>query len=257
MERRKVVLVDDERPALEILKAMVHKRPDLEIVLATTRFQEAYAYLDGHGVDLLIVDLDLRVDSGYTLMGAVEPPTQIIVCTATDNQGSDSLLAGAIDYVVKMVEEERFNFAVDRALRQLELLEHEQANRVYPSSVAIQLETGNVYVNVRVDELVYARSDGKCTYLFLTEARELLARKLLRDLQQLLDPTDFIRVQKGFIVRRDAVSRYVPEPESKTKKWWVELNKEVICEWENSREKGKLPVGERYRYRVEKALSVR
>ncbi|WP_257670471.1 LytR/AlgR family response regulator transcription factor [Parapedobacter tibetensis] len=257
MERRKVVLVDDERPALEILKTLVGKRLDLEIALETTRFQEAYDYLDEHDIDLLVVDLDLRVESGYTLMGAVEPPTQIIVCTASDNEGSESLLAGAIDYVVKMVQEDRFNFAIDRALRQLELLEREREMRTYPSTIAVLPEEGNAYVNVRVAELVYARSEGKCARLFLTHGREMLASMLLRDLQVRLNPADFIRNQRGFIVRREAVSEYLPGAQFGTKHWWVELHEDAVSIWENDREKGMLPVGEKYRYRVEKTLGVR
>lgn len=257
MEKRKVILVDDERPALEVLKSMVNRRADLEIALATTRFQEAYDFLDENDVDLLVVDLNLRVDSGYTLMGAVEPPTQIIVCTASDNQGSESIRAGAMDYVVKMVQEDRFNFAVDRALRQLELLEFERANRVFPSTIAVQLEEGDAYVNLRVAELVYARSEGKCARLFLTEGRELLARKLLRDVQQLLDPNEFIRNQRGFLIKREAIASYQPGTAFKTKHWWVILGEETIFDWKNDMEKGKLPVGNKYRYRVEKALGIR
>ncbi|SEL24112.1 LytR/AlgR family response regulator transcription factor [Parapedobacter koreensis] len=257
MEKRKVLIVDDELPALNVLVTMLAKRPDLEIVLATTEYQVAYDYLDENDVDLLIVDLDLRVDSGYNLMAAVEPPTQIIVCTASEREGSEAIYHGAIDFVVKMVQEDRLIFAVDRALRQLELLEHEQANRVYPSTVAVQLETSDAFVNVRVGELVYARSEGKSTYLCLANGHELLAKKLLRNLQLLLNPAEFIRIQKGFIVSREAIDHYLPGALFKTKNWWVELRDEVASREENSREPRRLPVGERYRHRVEKALGIR
>lgn len=258
MEKRKVLLIDDELPALEVLEIfMAKRRPELEIALATTEFQEAYDYLDENDVDLLVVDLDLRVNTGYNLMAAVEPPTQIIVCTASADKGSESLYYGAVDFVTKMVQEDRLDFAVDRALRQLELLEHEQRNRIYPSTVAMQQEAGNVYVNVRVAELVYARSEGKCTRLFLTNGREVVARIMLRSLQTLLNPEQFIRIQKGFIVNREAVNNYLPGSNFGTRNWWVKLCEEMVFAWENAREKGKLPVGDKYRYRLEKALGVR
>lgn len=257
MDKRKVLIVDDELPALNVLEMMLAKRPELEIVLATTEYQVAYDYLDEYEVDLLVVDLDLRVDTGYNLMAAVEPPTQIIVCTASEREGSDAIYHGAIDFVVKLVQEDRLDFAVDLALRQLELLENEQSNRVYPSTVAVQLEASSAYVNVRVSELVYARSDGKCTYLFLADGQELLAKVLLRNLQDMLNPTEFIRIQKGFIVNRGAIRRYLPTVDSGLKKWWVELDPGVVEKWRNRPEKSGLPVGGRYRYRVEKALGVR
>lgn len=257
MEKRKVLIVDDELPALNVLIAMLAKRPELEIVLATTEYQEAYDYLDEFEVDILIVDLDLRVDTGYNLMAAVEPPTQIIVCTASEHEGSDAIYRGAIDFVVKLVQEDRLDFAIDRALRQLELLYYEQSNRTYPSTVAVQLETSDAFLNVRVSELVYARSEGKSTYLFLEQGEELLAKRLLRNLQQLLDPAEFIRIQKGFIVRRDAIDQYLPGSFFQTKNWWVVLRLELTARKKDDREQTKLPVGERYRHRLEKALGIR
>lgn len=257
MEKRKVLIVDDELPALNVLNMMLAKRPELEIVLATTEYQVAYDYLDEYEVDLLVVDLDLRVDTGYNLMAAVEPPTQIIVCTASEREGSDAIYQGAIDFVVKLVQEDRLYFGVDRALRQLELLENEQSNRVYPSTIAVQLETSDAFVNVRLSELVYARSEGKTTYLFFENGQELVAKKLLCNLQQLLDPAEFIRIQKGFIVRRDAIGQYLPGTLLKTKNWWVELRPEAIAGREDDAKKRRLPVGERYRHRVEKALGIR
>lgn len=257
MEKRKVLIIDDELPALNVLNMMLAKRPELEIVLATTEYQEAYDYLDEHDVDLLMVDLDLRVDTGYNLMAAVEPPTQIIVCTGSSREGSLSLYSGAIDFVVKMIDEDRLNFAVDRALRQLELLENEQKTQTYASTIAVLPEVGNSYVNMRVDELVYARSEGKTVRLFLTQQRELVASMLLRDLQARLNPRDFIRNQRGFIVRREAIKQYRPGSDFDTKHWWIELHEDMICDWPEARENGRLPVGEKCRYRVEKALGVR
>lgn len=259
MDKRKVLIVDDELPALNVLKMMLAKRPELEIVLATTEYQVAYDYLDEYDVDLLVVDLDLRVDTGYNLMAAVEPPTQIIVCTASEREGSDAIYHGAIDFVVKLVQEERLDFAVDLALRQLELLENEQSNRVYPSTVAVQLETSDAFVNVRVSELLYACAEGKMTWLYFGNGKVLVAKKLLRNLQDLLDPTEFIRIQKKYIVRRDAIGQYLPGmlTRLKTKHWWVELLPEAIAGLAEEEEKRRLPVGERYRHRVEKALGIR
>ena len=259
MYKRKVLIIDDELPALQVLITMLAKRADLEIVLATTAYQQAYDYLDEHDVDLLLVDLDLRVNTGYNLMAAVEPPTQMIVCTASGEKGSESLHHGAIDFVEKLVDEDRLNFAVDRALRQLELLENEQAHQVYPSTIAVQLETSDAFVNVRVNELVYASAEGKTTCLFFGDGQELLAKKLLGNLQLLLDPAEFIRIQKKYIVRRDAISQYLPGmlTHLKTKNWWVELRPEAIAGLAEEEEKRRLPVGERYRHRVEKALGIR
>src|SRR5690606_15654264 len=257
MNRRKVVIIDDELPALQVLETILGKRPDLEIVLSTTDYQAAFDYLDENDVDLLIGRLDLRVASGYDLLAGVEPPTQIIVCTGSKDEGSESLLNGAIDFVVKLVEEDRLNFAVDRALRQLQLLEFERESKHYPSTVALQLQNSQVFVNVRTADLVFAQADGKCTRLFLANGEDLLARKLIRDLQNELNPVDFIRSHRSIVVNRLSIERYELESEHALRKWIVKLRKEVMHKWANDNEKGQLPVGGKYRYRVEKALGIR
>lgn len=257
MKKRRILVVDDELPALELLTSMVARRPELEIALATTEYQTVLDFLDEEDVDLMIVDLDLRVNTGYNLMVAVEPPTQVIVCTASKDKGSESLHHGAIDFVEKLVEEDRLNFAIDRALRQLELLEFERETKRYPTTAAFQPEDETTYINVRVAELIYARAEGKSTWLFLTEGRELLVNIGLRNLQALLDPVDFIRCQRGFIVNRDSVGEYLSGTDFGTKHWWIRLRSDLIWTWNSGREQGMLPVGDKYRYRLEKALGVR
>lgn len=259
MDRRKVLIVDDELPALNVLVALAKRRPELEIVLATTDFQEAWDYLDTHDIDILIVDLDLRVASGYRLMGVVEPPAQIIVCTASKEEGSHAIQAGAVDFLTKMVEASRFNSAIDRAVGQLVLLEKVEKYKVYPSTILVPVGAGDgeVHHNIEVNRLVYARSEGKTTCLFLDDGTNLLANRLLLEIQGLLDPHRFIRVQKGFMVNREAIATYVPGTAYGTKNWWIVLREKFRLLFENEPEKGRLPVGDRFRYRVERLLGVR
>lgn len=270
MDKRKVVIVDDERPALDVLATLVKTRPELEIVLGTTQFQEAWDYLDEHDIDILLVDLDLRVESGYRLMGAVDEPTQIIVCTASKDQGTEAIGRGAIDFLTKMVAPERFNYAIERALRQLELLENLEKNKSYPSTLMVPLAPDdssddekrrnpepNHYNSFSVDKLAYIRSEGKNSRLFFNDGTELFAKQLLRELQTGLDPDTFIRTQRGFIVNRRSIVGYKPGTEFGTKHWWILLEEPEPNFWENTLEKGKIPVGEKYRYRVEKILGIR
>lgn len=270
MERKKVVIVDDELPALEILLMFVKKRPELEIVLATTQFQKAWDYLDENDIDLLIVDLDLRVDSGYRLMGAVEEPTQIIVCTASENEGTKAIGNGAIDFLTKLVEEERFNYAIDLALKQMELLENRDRNKMYPPTVVVPLAPDELsddpafkkpnadhYKSFRAKDLVYARSDGKTTRLFFIDGSQLLVKLLMRDFQSQLEPLHFIRIQKGYLVNREFIGDYKSGADFDTRHWWIVFDPEVIPTWKGNTDKGKLPVGGKYRYRVERALNIR
>lgn len=259
-----MVIVDDELPALAILIAFVKKRPELEIVLATTHFQEAWDFLDENDCDLLIVDLDLRVDSGYRLMGAVEEPTQIIVCTGADKEGTKAIYNGAIDFLTKLVDEERFNFAVDRALKQINLLATSERNTTYPTTVMVPLApegeseapvykkpNAEHYKSFFANELVYARSEGKYTRLYFADGSQLLVRMLMRDFQIRLDPLQYIRIQRGYLVNREFIGDYVQGD----RHWWVMLI--TVPEWKDNQDNGKLPVGGKYRYRVERALNIR
>ena len=268
MKRKKVVIVDDELPALEILVMFVKKRPELEIVLATTEFREAWDFLDENDCDLLIVDLDLRVDSGYRLMGAVEEPTQIIVCTGATDEGSKAIHNGAIDFLTKLVEEERFNFAVNRALKQMDLLESRDRYLTYPSTVMMLLApdeesddpvfkqpAADYYKSFFVKDLVYARSEAKYTRVFFADGSQVLVKMLMRDFQAQLDPRHFIRIQKGYLVNREFIGGYVPGAEFDSRHWWVLLVS--TPDWKKDLDNGKLPVGDKYRYRVERVLNIR
>ncbi|WP_262249381.1 LytTR family DNA-binding domain-containing protein [Parapedobacter soli] len=173
----------------------------------------------------------------------------------------------ALDVLIELVKR-RPEF--DRVRRQLERLENIACNKAYQSMLFMSLapdETNSMeeyrnsdtdaYKGIQVNDLVYARSEGKNCRLFFIDGSQLLVRQLLRDVQIQLDPAEFIRIQRQYLVCKTAIGDYRPRLGDEAKHWWVILAPGANKRWENDTDKGRLPVGNKYRYRVEKALGIR
>src|SRR5690606_36538363 len=121
----------------------------------------------------------------------------------------------------------------------------------YPTTVMVPVGPEGHYKSFFASELVYARSDGKYTCLYFADGTQLPIRMLMRDFQIKLDPLQYIRIQRGYLVNREFIGDYVQGD----RHWWVMLI--TVPEWKDNLDNGKLPVGGKYRYRVERALNIR
>lgn len=255
--KRTVLIVDDEQQALDYLTRLVGERTDLSLVLATTNGVLAKSYAEQYGVDIAIVDLDLRTIEGYDIMDVLDKDTQIIVCTASENAGSDAIDEGALEFVIKPFDAARFNRAVDRAIEQLQLLEqrpvaHQPAIAKLPNT-----DRSAIYL-IRWDEIVYIRSHSKVTTVFRRDGQVFRCGYMLRKIEEMM-PASFLRIHRSFLLNlneTDYYSHRLPDRRVYIKAGYHSLwNTDEDPEMQGEKD-GKLPVGDAYCDRLAKALGL-
>jgi len=167
--------------------------------------------------DLVILDANtagIRQAGGWRGLG-VQPPAATVV-TAYDPASLEAFAAFATDLLVKPLDVERFQSALDLATSTIL-----RARRSSTTSVAAPLKIGTsskflsrlaVEVNerfilIRVNDIQWVQSCGKHVRLHLGEASYLL-RQSMRSLQASLDPSRFLRVHRGAMVNLDHVAEF-------------------------------------------------
>jgi two-component system LytT family response regulator len=228
----RTVIADDEPLARRGLELRLERHPDVEIVAKAGNGREALSAVAEHRPDLLLLDVQMPEVDGFAVLRALplaEMPLTVFV-TAYDQYALEAFQASAIDYLLKPIEDERLDQALERvrvqlrqrtALRQrerlLELLARvsgagpevlqrtldDGAPRTGNDTLAIR--DGSRIVRVKCDGILWidAAGDYMCVH---TATETHVLRATMRELEQRLDPARFQRIHRSAIVNLERVA---------------------------------------------------
>ena len=231
----RVLVVDDEKPARDRLRRLLERDPRVEVVDCCIGGAEALTVVRdaaraGMPVQLLLLDVQMPEMDGFAVLSALidqrepgEPVTvpAVVFVTAHDEYALRAFDAHAIDYLLKPFSDERFEAALDRALRHLRaghaeaLLSQMQAllGNADPTAPSASTSTLDRIVlkgtdRVRllpVQQITWIEAAGMYVKLHMRDGATHLHRSLLGDLDAALDKRRFVRVHRSAIVNVDVI----------------------------------------------------
>ena len=190
----RVLIVEDERVVAKRVARGVREvlGDECEALATCGTFEEARAFLDENGVDLLLLDLNLHGEDGFALLSeAAARPSHTIVVSANTDRALQAFEYGVLDFVPKPFTQERFARAIARARSPAQPVEH-PATRL-----AVRTPQGVELLPVAAVRAVHGA--GNYAEVEMTDGRRKLHYKSLDRLSQLL-PDGFIRVHRSHIV---------------------------------------------------------
>ncbi|MET0506424.1 MAG: LytTR family DNA-binding domain-containing protein [Luteibacter sp.] len=202
----RVAVVDDEPLARRGVLTRLGAEPDVTVV-AEAMDGHALAALRRSEIDVAIVDVQMPGLSGLDALAAIpvaERPLAILL-TAHDSFAVRAFELGAVDYLLKPIDDERFAESIERARRQL----GRAASSAPAERFAIRIGTRVQYVAAA--DVEWIEADGDYAALHVHGERHLL-RETLHTLSKRLDPARFLRVHRSAIVRVDQVVEMQPRP---------------------------------------------
>jgi len=225
-------LIADDEPLLRehLATHLTRQWPELQIVGEARNGREAVELFDELRPDVVFLDVHMPGISGVDAARAIGPLAQIVFVTAFEQYAVQAFEQGAIDYVVKPLDEARLASTVlrlkerlaDRAARhgddaQLDAALEQLARRLsrHPTTLPrlqwIRASVGTTVKLIPVDQVIYLRSDEKYT-LVVWEGGEALIRKTIRELADELDPERFVQIHRSVIVNLHRVSQVARGP---------------------------------------------
>ena len=209
----KTLIVDDEPIARRVLREELDQFPQIQIVGEAEDGRQALQQIENLHPDLVFLDLQMPVMGGFevvrNLKGGRLPV--IVIVTAFDQHAMEAFEAGAVDYLLKPVNETRLRKAVERASalqgKPLQVAEHvvniassDQPNR------KIVGRAGEEYFLLDADEVLAFQAEGELVWI-ITAKRRLLASHSLRTLETHLGRSPFHRVHRNAIVNVNHVRK--------------------------------------------------
>ena len=228
----RIVIVDDEPPALAGLRAMLASHPDMEIVAEALGGTAAVAAIRDLHPDIVILDVQMPEIDGFAVLEQIRrtgvPLPFVIFVTAHDQFAVQAFDVHAVDYLLKPVSEERFARALARARetmamrrngelgQKLQALLDEHSTRAAspalpvppprtPFATRILVRVGQRDEIVSVSAIDWIRSDDYCSVLHIAGKQHII-RETLGALEKRLDPRAFVRIHRSAIVNLSRVT---------------------------------------------------
>ena len=214
MFQLQTLIVDDEKPATELLAAYAAKVPELVVAGIAHNAMAARQLLNEKTIDLLFLDIQMPDLTGLQLLRMLKTPPAVVLTTAYSEFALEGYELDVLDYLLKPIEFERFYKAVAKALSSVAgstaLLALRSANSaVEPATDAEDyffVKTDHQIVKVNFADILFIESLREYVRIH-TSSQRIVARLALQRLEEELPSAKFIRIHRTYIVNIDAVQK--------------------------------------------------
>lgn len=211
------IIVDDESLARRGIRESLDRYPEIRVVAECANGADAIHEICEKHPDLVFLDIQMPLMDGFEVIQLLEPEQipYVIFVTAHDEYAVQAFEINAMDYLLKPVEERRFDAALQRAKTAIQqnqaykvregivsLLESMKERKRYSDRIAIR-ENGRILF-VRTNEIDWIESQGNYLEIHAGKTTHIL-RQTISGLEEQLDPEDFARIHRSTIVRLDRV----------------------------------------------------
>jgi DNA-binding LytR/AlgR family response regulator len=237
LSRLRVLIVDDEVIARKILREELACLKDIEVVGESDSGNAALIDIAALKPDLMFLDIQMPVMSGFDLLRQLDGGhlPVVIMVTAFDHHAIRAFEAGAIDYLLKPVGQERLRQAVERATRLCrrpkmiaeniaQLQQEVSLLSLIPApetrNQKIVGRSGHEYFLLNPEEVLAFQAHGD-TVTILTGKQRYLATQNLRTLEERLGRSLFRRIHRNALVNIDQIRKISMMT---SERWLVTLN---------------------------------
>ncbi|HEV7332154.1 MAG TPA: LytTR family DNA-binding domain-containing protein [Flavisolibacter sp.] len=209
----RVVIVDDEPDAVQLLQMQLEQHcPQVTVVGTFTSSVAAVNGIRDLQPHLLFLDVEMPVMNGFELLEGLRPQASSIVFVTAYNQFAlKAFKFNALDFIVKPVDTQELVQAVAKAERQAkpttdQLSQLQKGLRGEPiTKIAIPGQSGVTFIDL--NDIVYAEASNNYSKIILSDGRNFLISKTLKDVQEVLEEEHFLRVHRQYIINLNHVKQ--------------------------------------------------
>ncbi|MCG7857273.1 LytR/AlgR family response regulator transcription factor [Flavihumibacter sp.] len=211
----RAILIDDEPDCVRLLALQLKEHcPQVQILAQFTSSEDGLQAIRTLSPDLVFLDIEMPEMNGFALLEQLGNISfNLIFITAYNEFALKAFRFSALDYLLKPLDTNELQEAVRKAekrqhidMRQFEMLRSQLLGGQYPQKIAVPCQGGVHFVELK--ELVYCEAESNYTRLFLTNGKNYLLSKTLREVQQVLEERNFLRVHRQYLVNLDHIKMY-------------------------------------------------
>lgn len=210
----KAFIVDNEEKSIGAIYLILKEHcPGIEVVGMARSMQDALVEIPRKEPNLLILDIEIPGGSGFELIKNLpDQEFETIIITNNNNYAIKAFKYNATDYILKPINIEEFKTAIKRVTIKINkdvssqsgnntLLEN--LSSISPSKIAISTNEGVIYISIC--EIIRIEGEGSYSRIHLASNKKILASKMLKEFQYLLNDKPFFRAHNSHLINIDHV----------------------------------------------------
>lgn len=231
------IIIDDEPIAHTVLEEHISSIRSLGLKGKFYNCEDAKDFLTNNDIDILFLDIQMPGISGFEFLKQLVNKPITIITTAFREFALEGFELGVMDYLVKPIKLQRFQFAINRAIEFLELKKRgdDLLNDPAQKDQQITIKSGTRLVKLSLQSISHIQ--GLKDYAIIhTSSGKFVIKGYIKTMEKVFSKKSFIRVHKSFIVAKDRINVL--------NRGKIEFNDYQI------------PVGRAYKEEVEKLLNI-
>lgn len=212
----RAVIIDDEPYVIKTIQFMLKKYcPQLIIAGTAESAQSGKNLIDKQNPDLVFLDIEMPYGNGFEMLNSMHNINfQLIFISAFDQYAAKAFKFSAVDYILKPVDKDELQAAVDKACTKIRdnesigaLKYNIDASNPLPLRIAIATLRGLIFVVT--SDILYCQSDGNYTHIHMVDGTQYLSSRPIGDYENLLANGSFYRVHHAYIINLNHVAEYI------------------------------------------------
>lgn len=211
-----IVIIDDEQHCTDRILFLLQSYIPQAHITCFTAADEAIKGIEEQHPDIVFLDVHLNKETGFDVLSAVSYRNfNLIFTTAYEQYAIRAFKLSAIDYLLKPVDQEDFENAMQKALKKMEqeqqyeridvLLSHLSADNL-PKKISIPSKEGYTFLDIAA--IVRCEAEVNYTHIFLSDGKKYTASKSLKYFEELLSQQNFFRVHNSHLINITYVKTY-------------------------------------------------
>lgn len=217
-ERITALIIDDEERARNsILAALQSFCPEVEVLGTASNVMDGAAFIRAHHPQLVFLDIEMPQYNGFELFSFVEEETfDVIFITAYSKYAIQAFEVSAIDYLLKPLDIDALQQAVQKAAEKHQLFNLQQRLEVLKDSfiheeirkIALPMADGLLFVEIK--DIVLFEADGAYTHVCLNNGSKILVSKKLKFFEELVsNRPNFFRPHRSHMINLNYLKKYI------------------------------------------------
>ncbi|MBI4647371.1 MAG: response regulator transcription factor [Bacteroidia bacterium] len=221
----KVLIIEDEFLfQLELKKMLLSIDPSIVILQTISTIKDAVHWLKhNESPELIFLDIKLADGNSFEIFEHVDVKSPIIFVTAYNDYAIKAFELNSIDYLIKPIDENKLRQSINKynklkniffkyddyysTLKQV-IKEANSETAVYKNRLLVY--KGNNLIPVNTDDIAYFYSEDKVNFLISNDNQKYINNTTLESLEQQLNPKEFFRVNRTFIINIHAIKKISP-----------------------------------------------
>ncbi len=211
----KAILIDDEPLARQLIRTLLAAYDQIQIVAECGDGFEGFKAIQEHQPDLIFLDIQMPRLNGFEMLELLDNPPAAIFTTAFDEYAMKAFETHAIDYLLKPIVKDRFDKAVQKWLQHIPAKEASQVAALLENNIyegyqhRIVVKDNGLIRIIPAQDIFYIEANDDYVKI-VTKDGSYLKKSTLAHIEQTLDPQQFVRVHRSYLVPVTQLMRIEP-----------------------------------------------